>query len=129
MGGKNLDEEKLESALPEETGAPEETPREPAERDRRDREIRQFLREFPEVRPEEIGREVWEGVRQGDSLSGSYRRWQARQLREENLRLRARLAADETNRDNRRRSVGSQRSSGRCGGRDAFLEAFLDGDG
>lgn len=113
-----MDEEQLTQA--------ETTPEE--EQDRRDEEIRDFLETYPGVRPEDIPPAVWEGVQRGESLTAAYRRVETGRLRAENQQLRRSLAAERCNRQNRQRSVGTQKSSGRDGGRDAFLEALLGGE-
>ena len=97
----------------------------PEAKARRDADIREFLREFPEVRPSEIEPEVWEAVRQGKSLVSAFRSRKEEKLQEENRQLRARLQAEDANARNREKSIGTQRTSGRDTGRDAFLEALL----
>lgn len=120
------EQEIMGQALQDERPAGEAFSLEAELRARREADIREFLEEYPEVRPEEIPEEVWEEVRRGVRLAEAYRRWQTRQIRAENRALRDKLAAGATNRWNQRRSLGSQRSSGRGAGRDAFLEALMD---
>lgn len=119
------------SLSPESATAPETVGNDgaEAERQRRDADIREFLREFPEVRPSEIEPEVWEKVRQGKSLVSAFRSRKEEKLLEENSRLRARLQTEDANARNRQKSIGSQRTSGQDAGRDVFLEALLGGDG
>lgn len=106
----------------------------PAEekRQRMQRDIREFCREFPQVKPEEIDKTVWDGVRQGKSLKDAYQeflfRRQGLEKDAEIQRLRSELAAQRQNRENRAKTIGSQRAGTLEDGRDKFLEAFLSDD-
>ena len=108
---------------------PEMVPAADAEQqERMRRDVREFVNEFPGVKATDIAPEVWTEVRSGKSLVSAYRGHRERQLRQENRQLRERLDQETRNADNRRRSLGSQRSSGQNSGRDAFVEALLGGD-
>lgn len=93
------------------------------EQGRVEREVQEFVQAFPGVT--EVPQEVWDGVRDGKSLTGAYRDWQGKRLREENRQLREALEAKEKNAANREKSVGSQRSEGAGGRADAFVSALL----
>lgn len=97
-----------------------------AERERISREVREFVAEFPEVKPEELGEDVWTAVREGRSLTAAYRDTRARQLAAENRRLKERLEAEDRNGRNRAASLGSQASQGGTAVRDAFLAGLLE---
>lgn len=120
----------------EETTAVPESSEEPAKplggsddaRARMQADIREFLREFPDVKPSDIGEEVWREVRNGRTLVSAFRGQREQRLAEENRQLRNQLEINSRNERNRQRSTGTQRTSGRDSGRDAFLEALLGGD-
>jgi len=96
----------------------------PAEnRGRVEREVQEFVQAFPGVT--KVPQEVWNGVRDGKTLTGAYQDWQGKRLQEENRHLREALKAKEKNAANREKSVGSQRSEGAGGRRDAFVNALL----
>jgi len=95
----------------------------PKEQGRVEREVQEFVQAFPGVT--KVPQEVWDGVRDGKSLAGSYRDWQGKRLREENRQLREALKAKEKNAANREKSVGSQRSAGAGGRADAFVSTLL----
>ncbi len=88
-----------------------------------EREVEEFVQAFPGVT--KVPQEVWNGVRDGKSLTNAYRDWQGKRLSEENRQLREALKAKEKNAANRDKSVGSQRSEGAGGHKDAFLSALL----
>lgn len=93
----------------------------------RDRDFRHFLEEFPTVNARDVPKEVWERVNAGESLTTAYMRYEARTLREENRKLRETIKAEERERENRRRSAGSQRSAGAGDGRrDPFEMGWND---
>lgn len=72
--------------------------------ERRTREAAEFAREYPQVKAEEIPKEVWEAVNKGDTLVNAYRK-------HENAQLRAALAAREKEAENRAKSAGSRKSA------------------
>ena len=105
------------------SGMPREERREKMHRD-----VREFLEEFPDVKPADIDPEVWQEVNRGKTLVSAYRARREARLLEENRQLRERLDNETRNASNRRRSIGSQRTSGQDSGRDAFVEALLGGE-
>ena len=66
----------------------------------RQRDIEAFYRAYPGVDPKGIPQEVWNEVKNGESLTNAYTRY-------ENRRLQAELAAERQNRDNRAKAPGS----------------------
>ena len=80
------------------------------------------------MKPADIDPEVWKDVNRGKSLVSAFRARREARLLEENRQLRERLDNETRNASNRRRSLGSQRTSGQDSGRDAFVEALLGGD-
>ena len=125
-----LSEEDEESVAPAsgKEELPAQTPVEDPARERMRADIQEFLREFPDVKPSDIGEEVWREVRRGRTLVSAFRRRREEQLTEENQQLRSQLEISGRNASNRLRSTGTQRTSGRDSGRDAFLEALMGGD-
>lgn len=111
-----------EQPAAEPAGAPRER------REKMHRDVQEFLEEFPDVKPADIDPEVWKDVNRGKSLVAAYRARREAKLLEENRQLRERLDNETRNASNRRRSIGSQRTSGQNSGRDAFVEALLGGD-
>lgn len=92
------------------------------ERDEIDREFERFVQRFPDVRGEDIPRQVWESVRRGERLTEAYLMYETGRLREENLGLRQTRERRELNIS---RSAGSQTDSGSGGVRmDAFEEGW-----
>ena len=77
-----------------------------------------FVREYPEVKAEEIPQEVWTAFREGRGELGEL------YARQENKMLRQKLAAMEQNQRNRERSTGSRQSAGAESGSDAFDEGW-----
>ncbi len=121
-------DERVSEELPEEeapeaeegTEVPESPPAQAGKRD--EGEIRRFVRAFPQVRGEDIPREVWERVREGVGLTEAFLGYEARRLREENERLRR---AGEQRARNAARSAGSQAGRGSGGVKaDAFDEGW-----
>lgn len=77
-----------------------------------------FVREYPDVRAEDIPRSVWDRVVRGESLVAAWGKYEAEALREENRRLREK---NDRREQNRQRSAGSQRGIGASGSAgDAF---------
>lgn len=95
-----------------------ETTRRQAMEGRQQTELRRFVEEFPQVKPEAIGKEVWAAARRGESLTAAY-------LRAENKRLTLELAAQTTRRKNESRTTGSRKDAGGDSGSDGFLRGFL----
>lgn len=84
---------------------PEAKSDEDAAKARRDDEAAEFLREFPDVEPKSIPKEVINKWMSGEPLVRAYMAY-------ENKKLKAELAAMEQNQKNSQRSTGSVRSAG-----------------
>lgn len=104
---KNAKSEPAQQAEPAAETAPD------AEKAKRQDEFLAFTREYPDVKPEDIPKEVWAEFNSGKSLVGAYSKF-------ENKKLRERLAAAEQNTKNRERSTGSRDSAGAGKQKDAF---------
>ena len=69
-----------------------------------DRDMRDFVSDYPDVKAEDIPKEVWEMVAGGKSLTGAYQLHRIRTLE-------SRLAAGEQDRRSRRTAMGSMAQS------------------
>ena len=98
--------------IPRPEGPAEPVPGGRSAAERRDREIGEFMREYPDVRAEDIPPEVWGRVAAGESLLSAYSRHEARALRRENAALVGQIVRQERARVNRQRSAGSQMGAG-----------------
>lgn len=88
------------------------------EKQRRDQEIAEFVKEYPEVK--EFPQEVYDKIAAGESPLSAYRAY-------ENRELKVRLAAMEQNAKNRKTSVGSAKGDGAGEETDDFLSGFWGG--
>lgn len=99
--------------------AKEEASKKEAEKNR---EYEEFLKDFPDVNPEEIPKEVFEDAEK-TSLSNAYMKWQMKELQKQ-------LQIAKTNEKNSQASIGSVTETGQVNEKrekDPFLEGFLDG--
>lgn len=87
----------------------------------RKEDIRRFLREFPAVKPEEIPKEVWGQVAEGEGLASAYALHRSRQLEAE-------LAAERQNRRNAQNTTGSLAGGIKGIPQDEFLKWWEDED-
>ena len=76
-----------------------------------------FMSAYPNVKAEDIPKEVWEDAGRTFDLTGAYLRYQNRQLQEEIKTLRQ-------NNKNKERSTGSRKSVGSAKPKDDFDEAW-----
>jgi len=98
---------------------------EAAQQERSQREIDRFLKEYPNVRAEDIPPELWEKVKENDGdLVGTYRMYENQKLKEEIKNLKKELAGNTQQKKNKARSTGSTKSVGTSAGRDAFDEGW-----
>ena len=92
-----------------------------AKENEKNREYEQFLKDFPDVNPEEIPKEVFEDA-EGSSLSNAYMKWQMKELQKQ-------LDVAKQNEKNKEASVGGVTETGPTKEKhekDPFLEGFLD---
>ena len=83
-----------------------------------------FVRDHPGLDAKTIPQQVWQEVRQGDSLSRAYGRHEVRQLREQNRQLQHQLGLEQFRHAAGSRSLGSMRSVGGNYAADSFLAGF-----
>ena len=87
----------------------------------RQESIQEFAQNHPEIKAEDIPKEVWEDVFKTNNLEASYAKYEAKKLKEEKAVL-------EKNARNRSRSTGSMKSSGNSGLEKSEFERVLDSD-
>lgn len=86
-----------------------------------DLEISRFMKAYPDVRAENIPKEVWDEVNQNEGdLLGAYQSWENRQLKAEIEKLKK----EAHNERNAQRSTGPRKSSGANKVKDAFDEGW-----
>lgn len=84
---------------------------EEAEKQRRNQFL-QFSKEYPEVDPKDIPKEVWDKFNEGVSLSAAYSTYENKKLRDEVKSWKDKAEAAEQNYKNQQRSTGSQSTAG-----------------
>ena len=87
------------------------------------------MKAYPEVKAQDIPREVWDAVRGGESLVAAYARHEAKALRAEVDKLRAQAEtqakAAKKNDENRQKAApGAQSAGSAAASRDAFDEGW-----
>lgn len=97
---------------------------EKTDEEKRSAEIAAFVKEFPNVKAEQIPSAVWEGVGKGGSLIELYRNHVSGEKDAEIARLKSENEKLKTYQKNRERSTGSLRSSGSAPKKDAFDEGW-----
>lgn len=93
--------------------------REQAEKEAKDKEYADFLKEFPDVNPEDIPKEVFEEAEKS-SLSNAYLKWQLKETKNK-------LSVAEQNEKNSKATIGSVTETGQTKEKhekDFFLEGF-----
>jgi hypothetical protein len=93
--------------------------REQAEKEAKDKEYADFLKEFPDVNPEDIPKEVFEEAEKS-SLSNAYLKWQLKETKNK-------LSVAEQNEKNSKATIGSVTETGQTKEKhekDYFLEGF-----
>lgn len=89
------------------------------------KEIARFLEAYPDVKAEDIPKEVWEDVNRNDGdLLGSYQRYENRKLKDELKNLKKELEDVKQQKKNKTRSTGSMRSEGSGKAKDPFMDGW-----
>ena len=100
---------------------------EEARQDKSQREITRFLDAYPDVKAEEIPKEVWEDVNRNDGdLLGSYQRYENKKLKDELKALKKDLEDAKQQKKNKARSTGSSKSVGSAATIDPFDAGWDD---
>ena len=98
------------------------------EETRRRENIRVFCENHPGVKAEDIPQDVLqEGIASGD-LSGTYDRWEIKQLKEQLGNARKELETEKQNKMNKERSTGSRKSAGSASKDQSFDALWYDDD-
>lgn len=91
-------------------------------------DIDRFLKLYKNVDPGTIPKEVWDDVRNGETLVSAYGRYENRQLAESNRKLQESINALKQNEKNKQKSIGSAKTEGKETAKDPFLEYLLSDD-
>ena len=94
----------------------------------RQQDIERFLKLYKDVDPNTIPKEVWDDVRNGETLVSAYGRHENRQLAESNRKLQESINALKQNEKNKQKSIGSAKTEGKETAKDPFLEYLLSDD-
>lgn len=94
----------------------------------RQQDIERFLKLYKDVDPNTIPKEVWDDVRNGETLVSAYGRYENRQLAETNRKLQESINALKQNEKNKQKSIGSAKTEGKETAKDPFLEYLLSDD-
>ena len=94
----------------------------------RQQDIERFLKLYKDVDPNTIPREVWDDVRNGETLVSAYGRYENRQLAESNRKLQESINALKQNEKNKQKSIGSAKTEGKETAKDPFLEYLFSDD-
>ena len=78
----------------------------------RQQDIERFLKLYKDVDPNTIPKEVWDDVRNGETLVSAYGRYENRQLAESNRKLQESINALKQNEKNKQKCFGSAKSEG-----------------
>lgn len=118
MDKARIAREKALTPVAEET--PTEQPAEARQQENRQASFLRFAQEYPDVKPSDIPKTVWEDYAGGKGdLADLYARYENKQLKQE-------LEAMKQNEKNRARSTGSRQTAG-ANGKDKFDELWYDG--
>lgn len=113
------EERAAKAQTPQEEKAPEKTPVSDEAAERRQREITEFIQEYPTVEAKDIPKEVWTEVNAGKTLLNAYRTY-------ENNQLKAELDALKKNTENKAKSTGSRATAGNKAPEDKWFEGWVD---
>lgn len=94
----------------------------------RQQDIERFLKIYKDVDPNTIPKEVWDDVRNGETLVFAYGRYENRQLAESNRKLQESINALKQNEKNKQKSIGSAKTEGKETAKDPFLEYLFSDD-
>lgn len=91
-------------------------------------DIERFLKLYKNVDPNTIPKEVWDEVREGETLVTAYGRYENRRLSEDNRKLQESINAMKQNEKNKQKSIGSVKTDGKETAKDPFLTYFMSDD-
>ena len=95
----------------------------------RDADITAFMKAYPEISgdPKNVPQEVWDAVKNGESLLNAYRAYEVKQLKAQLEQQKAAAEAEKRKAENKSRSTGSQKTGG-TKQQDSFDAAWYDGN-
>ena len=116
---------RLKAMEPEE--AKQEKAREEEQMARRRASVDRFMKIYPDVKSEQIPKEVWDDAEAMGDLTAAYIKYNSGKLSEENERLKKELEQAKQQKKNRERSMGSSKSVGAAAARDAMDDGWDEG--
>lgn len=92
-------------------------------------DVQAFIKEYPEQakNPEALPKEVWEAVRQGETLVNAYRAYELKEVKAQLAKEKTENARRAQESKNRARSTGSQSTSGKTSADSEFDSIWYDG--
>lgn len=97
-----------------------------AAQQKRSADIAEFASQYPDVKAQDIPREVWADVNKGVSLTNAYARYENKSLKERVKALEAEKLAIQQNEKNKERTAGSRATAGKKQVSDPFDEGWGD---
>ena len=94
---------------------------------KRNQMLRDFFTRHSDLSPKDIPQEVLKAVGEGGDMENAYMAWQNKQLSAQLQEMQAKLAALETNQNNKAKTVGTVENAAPQEPRDEVWEAFLKG--
>lgn len=94
---------------------------------KRNQMLRDFFTRHSDLSPKDIPQEVLKAVGEGSDMESAYMAWQNKQLSAQLQEMQAKLAALETNQNNKAKTVGTVENAAPQEPRDEVWEAFLKG--
>ena len=116
---------RLKAMEPEE--AKQEKAREEEAMARRRASVDRFMKVYPDVKSEQIPKEVWDDAEAMGDLTAAYIKYNSSKLKEENERLKKELEQAKQHKKNKERSMGSSRSVGAAAARDPMDDGWDEG--
>lgn len=116
---------RLKAMEPEE--AKQQKAREEEAMARRRASVDRFMKVYPDVKSEQIPKEVWDDAEALGDLTAAYIKYNSGKLAEENERLKKELEQAKQQKKNRERSMGSSKSVGAAAARDAMDDGWDEG--
>ena len=94
---------------------------------RRRASVDRFMKVYPDVKGEQIPKEVWDDAEAMGDLTAAYIKYNSGKIKEENERLKKELEQAKQQKKNRERSMGSSKSVGAAAARDAMDDGWDEG--
>lgn len=88
--------------------------------------IKRFAQAHPDLKAEEIPKEIWDKVADGGDLGALWNEHENRQLKATIAELQSKLKTKEQNEKNKQRAVGSQKTAGAAPQKDPWFDGWDD---